>query len=307
MKLKTTPLLFLLSLTNCPPAALTVAECQENYHTVKRSSVAYRSPRNEALNALNLALDWALEKHFVTLGLLMNAEQMRSGSFILKTFNKNGFRVSILNSDINSTLLDFEAIFSFSPIFNKNLIGNLNGISILIPDHDEMDFENVELTLDSQVYLYKETKNSGFEISEVYKVTELTKTRFGSWSEKERLTLSKEPIEIRRHGFQGAKLKCVTIADPPFLYTKENEDGTFEPQSGLVALLWADIKKALNFSCTMVPSIDGQWGSMAPDGSFSGMIGMLQRKEVDFAVTTFFPSDQRKRVSDLLGPMSTTK
>ena len=44
--------------------------------------------------------------------------------------------------------------------------------------------------------------------------------------------------------------------------------------------------KALNFTYEVVPSVDGTWGSMQKDGSYSGMIGMLQRKEHDVIIAS---------------------
>ncbi len=51
-----------------------------------------------------------------------------------------------------------------------------------------------------------------------------------------------------------------------------------------------------------VKSIDGNWGSLQPNGSFDGMIGMIERKEVDCAVSGFGLMKERSRVADYLNP-----
>ena len=37
----------------------------------------------------------------------------------------------------------------------------------------------------------------------------------------------------------------------------------------------------MNFTYNVIPPIDGQWGAIQPDGTWSGKVGMLQRQEVD--------------------------
>ena len=51
-------------------------------------------------------------------------------------------------------------------------------------------------------------------------------------------------------------------------------------------------------SYTVIPSIDGAWGSMNPNGSFNGMIGMLERDEIDIALTSFYVTEARAKACD---------
>ena len=37
----------------------------------------------------------------------------------------------------------------------------------------------------------------------------------------------------------------------------------------------------MNFTFVLTPSIDGEWGGHLGEGQWSGMVGMLQRKEID--------------------------
>jgi hypothetical protein len=41
----------------------------------------------------------------------------------------------------------------------------------------------------------------------------------------------------------------------------------------------------LPFRSNLRPTIDGSWGNKLHDGTFDGMVGMLNRKEVDVAVS----------------------
>ena len=37
----------------------------------------------------------------------------------------------------------------------------------------------------------------------------------------------------------------------------------------------------MNFTYTLIKPPDGQWGAIQPDGSWSGLVGMLIRQEID--------------------------
>ena len=48
----------------------------------------------------------------------------------------------------------------------------------------------------------------------------------------------------------------------------------------------------------MIPSIDGSWGSLQPDGSYGGMIGMILRDEVEVSVSDYLMTEDRFQVVD---------
>ena len=48
----------------------------------------------------------------------------------------------------------------------------------------------------------------------------------------------------------------------------------------------------------MIPSVDGSWGSLQPDGSYGGMIGMILRDEVEVAVSDFLMTESRFQAVD---------
>ena len=47
-----------------------------------------------------------------------------------------------------------------------------------------------------------------------------------------------------------------------------------------------------------IPSVDGRFGSLNSDGTWNGMVGMLQRNEADIIMTLLTVSEDRKRVVD---------
>ena len=52
------------------------------------------------------------------------------------------------------------------------------------------------------------------------------------------------------------------------------------------------------FRYTMVETIDGGWGSLKDDGTWTGMIGMILRDEVDIAISDFYVTAERSMVID---------
>lgn len=54
--------------------------------------------------------------------------------------------------------------------------------------------------------------------------------------------------------------------------------------------------KALGFSYEVVPGMDGEFGRQLPNGSFTGLIGMLEREEVDIALSDIGISEVRMKV-----------
>ena len=40
----------------------------------------------------------------------------------------------------------------------------------------------------------------------------------------------------------------------------------------------------MNFTYTVTEPPDGQWGAIRPDGTWTGMVGMLQEKKVDLCM-----------------------
>ena len=53
----------------------------------------------------------------------------------------------------------------------------------------------------------------------------------------------------------------------------------------------------MNFSYSLVKSIDGSLGIQELNGSWSGITGMLQRQELDFSISAF--SSEPNQVKDI--------
>ena len=52
----------------------------------------------------------------------------------------------------------------------------------------------------------------------------------------------------------------------------------------------------MNFTYTVIKPPDGQYGGIQPDGTWSGMVGLLANHEIDIATTRFSVTHQRSTV-----------
>ena len=70
---------------------------------------------------------------------------------------------------------------------------------------------------------------------------------------------------------------------PPLLVINKNTNGK-DSYSGPIWDFMAYIQEARNCTFTIVRPDDGQWGYCYGDNNCTGMIGLVNRKKVDFAI-----------------------
>ena len=71
----------------------------------------------------------------------------------------------------------------------------------------------------------------------------------------------------------------------------------FQTFDGLLFNIFSVVQSKLNFSYTMVPSIDVNYGNLNEStGNWNGIIGMLQRKEVDLTIMDITILQERSKV-----------
>nr|XP_045600082.1 probable glutamate receptor [Procambarus clarkii] len=79
--------------------------------------------------------------------------------------------------------------------------------------------------------------------------------------------------------------------------------GHLDAFSGPVPKLMDFLASALNFSFTYARPPDGSWGFKHEDGSWTGMVGMVERREADIGVGPFGVSATRAEAVDFTGPI----
>ena len=71
---------------------------------------------------------------------------------------------------------------------------------------------------------------------------------------------------------------------PPFFMFDRDEDGIAMNHRGAMWDLLLFMQRARNLTFTLVAEADGDWGTCYAVDNCTGMIGMVNRKEVDFAI-----------------------
>ncbi|XP_071526337.1 probable glutamate receptor [Panulirus ornatus] len=99
-------------------------------------------------------------------------------------------------------------------------------------------------------------------------------------------------------GFMEAvSLVVSVVAWPPHHDVLVREDGSLSVV-GPVANMLNTAAKSLNFTYSVVTPADQHWGRKLGNGSWTGMIGQVARKEVDIALGPFGLTEERSKVVD---------
>ncbi|XP_059085839.1 glutamate receptor ionotropic, kainate 5-like [Tigriopus californicus] len=169
------------------------------------------------------------------------------------------------------------------------------------------------MVLDDQIYLY-DIQDTRIILYEAYKVHATKKARFqriGYWSTSERLQIQNDEIWQRRADLEGIEFKIATLYSPPYLTAKIpiNQSDSGAPGSYAMAGMFADVflnlKEIMNFTFVVTKPEDEQWGAVNSDGiTWSGMVGMLQNKEIDMAITDFTVTVERSLVITFAEPIT---
>ncbi|XP_076325048.1 glutamate receptor ionotropic, kainate glr-3-like [Tachypleus tridentatus] len=93
------------------------------------------------------------------------------------------------------------------------------------------------------------------------------------------------------------------VAEEWLPFVKVDKIGACLAVRGPMAEILHFIATNLNFSYTVIQPDDHQWGSKKPDGRWSGMVGLLHRKEAEFLVTPASANFHRLEVADFTVPI----
>ncbi|XP_064100968.1 glutamate receptor U1-like [Macrobrachium nipponense] len=88
----------------------------------------------------------------------------------------------------------------------------------------------------------------------------------------------------------------------PHIKVTEDKNGNIQ-LFGPMAELLESLSYALNFSYTLTRPPDGAWGAPDENGNFNGMLGMIQRNEIDLALGPFGMTEGRARVAAFSRPV----
>ena len=168
--------------------------------------------------------------------------------------------------------------------------------------------DQLELDLTSNVYLFESQGEDAFNIDEIYKVAETRparRERYTSWtSGMDKVLWMERNLTVweRRMDLSGLVLKISVMPSAPYLALENHPNGTLG-MSGLFADVFHVLQGILHFEYELSTPPDKTWGNLNDDGSYTGMIGMLQRREIDLAPTSFTITNMRSLVVDFAKPI----
>ena len=205
-------------------------------------------------------------------------EQFLLGDFTMVVFINDGHR-KLLDQLINDLKL-----------FNKGLRG-------LISEFDKtMDF-SFTLHLDTQLYIYA-PEGETIILKEAYGVNGNTKVEtIGTWKESTGLIVPTPSIWERRSNLEGRSIRVATMSFPPMQNLYYDTSGQSIIGCGGLFLDPINILACkLNFTVNFILPSDGTWGALTKNGTWTGMIGMLIKDEVDIAAADLSATEARQRV-----------
>ncbi|XP_068247831.1 glutamate receptor ionotropic, delta-2-like [Palaemon carinicauda] len=102
--------------------------------------------------------------------------------------------------------------------------------------------------------------------------------------------------------FRGRELKSAVVDNWPYFKITPLDENNALPHSGIDCNILNSMAVKLNFTYKLKPDPENRWGGPQPDGTVDGMIGMVARREVDFAINEITITDARETVVDFTTP-----
>ncbi|XP_042234304.1 glutamate receptor ionotropic, delta-2-like [Homarus americanus] len=100
----------------------------------------------------------------------------------------------------------------------------------------------------------------------------------------------------------GRQLIVTANNNWPFFGLKKLGDGEVEAETGIDIQIMNTLGQFLNFTYHVVSPADGQWGGPLPDGTVSGLIGQVARREAHVAICEITVTESRETVVDFTFP-----
>ncbi|KAJ4448493.1 hypothetical protein ANN_10509 [Periplaneta americana] len=163
-------------------------------------------------------------------------------------------------------------------------------------------FTGINIPFDCEFLVARPEEDLFFKLTEVYRVgptLPLKTFNFGNWTPLHGLIWPWEGFYQRRYSLCGLTLKTALVKDfnTQIIETKDKKPIKI---SGFFGEIWNMLQEELQFRSDFYTSRDNFFGAPLENGSWTGMIGMLQRGEVDFACSKFLMIPARLQVVDFL-------
>ncbi|PSN50322.1 Ionotropic receptor 134 [Blattella germanica] len=172
--------------------------------------------------------------------------------------------------------------------------------------------KDISIPFDCEFLVASPITEGGFNLTEVYRVSDefpLQIHNFGSWSSAKGLSVSVGSLYSRRNNLQGLQLrtgdlkymsikKLLQVRNICFSLQKK-----MTPSSEFFNEIWKSLERSLNFTSLYVMAPDNSFGSRSKNGSWSGVMGMLQRRDVVASNIALMASASRLLTVDFSVPV----
>ncbi|GFN97075.1 glutamate receptor [Plakobranchus ocellatus] len=177
-----------------------------------------------------------------------------------------------------------EGTFSFDTWMFSSNFNNIALVcdpqQVALDETDQDSEQDVQLVLSTLLY-----KSKGRELASVGSVHK-------DWS----LTLHQDIFPNVKFGFNGRKFIVSTNMWPPYVYSRV-VNGSVE-YYGFCMDLAEELSRTMNFTIEWVEPPDGHWGAVDANGSWNGLVGQMQREEIDLIVAPIGVTGAREAVID---------
>ena len=257
--------------------------------------------------------------HSTVFGLMKGLFQLRQSSSLTPNFDFNINRTIDIKDD---TIVAVENVDELKKNFDK-ILSSVKCLVLIVKEDDfESLLENLEVPIDKEVYLIKESTQ---EVYETYTINNYQiKNKLKSFNKSTQTFMGEVDIDHdfikRRSNFHGLNLKAMTEATGndmklDSIYSKEAK---FFPSNetylvtgftdGIYHEILMALQNELNFTVQLYKRKKVAWGFVypQPDGSYkgTGMVGDLFNGRVDMVVASMAMLHQRALYIDYLVPLT---
>ena len=157
-----------------------------------------------------------------------------------------------------------------------------------LPKDEVIDLlQDAKLDLDDEIHIaITDEDHQMAEIWEIYKInneTMIESIYLGSWTMEKGFKLTKVHKWYRRRNLKGHHFLTTSLVETPFTSKIELNSftGKYEIEGSFADLLHS-LRDIMNFTFTLEPPADNNWGGRQADGSWNGMMNLVQKELVDF-------------------------
>ena len=227
-------------------------------------------------------------------------------------FGETDLHVYILNSqELDQSLLQFIDMFNDRTRTRREFWLVHLDLDLTLGDFNQALLQEIQVDLDDDLFVTYYDNEEFLQIKELYKIRpeadfKLIILPYGNYTRETGLELDPYEKWARRRDLQGVLLKTVALESVPYITVMAPIPGQpgFFHMDGMFAEVYFSLQEIMNFTFTLIQPPDMQWGALQPDGSWSGIVNLLQTQQVDVAATDFTVTRARSEVITFAQPIT---